>query len=201
MSQYERWQMRYATDELVFGARPNAFLERQKKILPSRGTALALADGEGRNGLWLAEQGLDVLSLDFSPNAQAKARKLAEDRGLALRFEQADIHQWPFPDQTFDVVVEIFAQFSSPAERTKKWEGVRRALKPGGLLLVEGYTPRQLTYGTGGPKAAENLYTRELLESAFRDFAEVAIEEYDATLAEGSGHAGMSALIDFVGRK
>ena len=111
-----------------------------------------VADGEGRNGVWLAEQGLDVLSIDFSPSAQTKARALAAEREVDVTFEQADVHTWHYPQSAFDVVVEIFTQFSSPSERALKWAGMRRGLKSGGLLIIQGYTPKQLQYGTGGPK-------------------------------------------------
>ena len=116
------------------------------------GRALAVADGEGRNGVWLAEQGLDVVSLDFSPSAQVKAATLARERGVNIAIERADVHSWAYPEAAFDVICEIFTQFSSPAERAVKWAGMRRALKPGGLLILQGYTPKQLDYGTGGPK-------------------------------------------------
>jgi SAM-dependent methyltransferase len=113
---------------------------------------LAVADGEGRNGVWLAAQGLDVLSIDFSPLAQAKARALAVESGVSVNFELVDVHKWNYPEAEFDVIADIFTQFSSPDERRVKWAGMRRTLKPGGLLIIQGYTPKQLEYGTGGPK-------------------------------------------------
>ena len=201
MSELERWQERYATDEYRFGTAPNAFLAAQAKRLPKSGKALALADGEGRNGVFLAERGLDVLSLDFSPNAQAKARKLASARGVTLRTEQADVIGWSYPSDTFDVVAAIFFQFAAPPDRDKIFAGIKRTLKRGGLLLLEGYGPKQLEYKTGGPGKLENLYTREILEKAFGDFASLDIREYDAELHEGAGHGGMSALVDLVAVK
>jgi SAM-dependent methyltransferase len=152
VSEYERWETRYAKPDYEFGKKPNYFLAACKPLLPKSGRALAVADGEGRNGVWLAEQGLDVLSIDFSPAAQRKARALAAERKVDVKFIQTDVHGFPYPEAAFDVVVEIFAQFSTPAERKVKWAGMRRALKPGGgLLIVQGYTPKQLDYGTGGP--------------------------------------------------
>ena len=201
MSELERWQERYATDEYRFGTAPNAFLAAQAKRLPKSGKALALADGEGRNGVFLAERGLDVLSLDFSPNAQAKARKLAATRGVTLRTEQADVIGWSYPSDTFDVVAAIFFQFAAPPDRDRIFAGIKRTLKRGGLLLLEGYGPKQLEYKTGGPGKLENLYTREILEKAFGDFASIDIREYDAELHEGAGHGGMSALVDLVAVK
>jgi len=98
-------------------------------------------------------------------------------------------------------VAEIFTQFSTPAERARKWAGMGRALKPGGLLIIQGYTPRQLHYGTGGPKQIENLYTRALLEAAFRDFRDLRIVEEEVEMHEGASHAGMSAVINLTARK
>jgi SAM-dependent methyltransferase len=154
-----------------------------------------VADGEGRNGVWLAQQGLDVVSLDFSPAAQSKARALAAERQIRLTIIEADVHTWTYPERMFDVVVEIFAQFSSPAARGVKWAGMRRTLKPGGLLIMMGYTPKQLEYGTGGPKQLENLYTRAMLQAAFGDFRDLTIAEEELEIREGTSHAGMSAVI------
>ncbi|HXD46508.1 MAG TPA: class I SAM-dependent methyltransferase [Pseudolabrys sp.] len=201
MSELDHWQQRYASDEYRFGTAPNAFLAAQVKSLPKSGKALAIADGEGRNGVFLAERGLDVLSLDFSPNAQEKARKLAAARGVTLRVEQADVINWAYPLDTFDVVAAIFFQFAGPADRAKIFAGIKRTLKKGGLLLLEGYRPKQLEYKTGGPGILENLYTREILEQAFGDFSSLDIREYDAELHEGAGHGGISALIDAVAVK
>jgi SAM-dependent methyltransferase len=144
IDEYARWQARFATPDYAFGKEPNYFLKSCRKLLPRHGRALAVADGEGRNGVWLAEQGLDVLSLDFSPAAQNKARALAAERGVKATFVQADVHAWDYPETAFDVVVEIFAQFSPLAERASKWRGIRRSLKPGGLLIIQGYTPKQI---------------------------------------------------------
>jgi SAM-dependent methyltransferase len=201
LTEYDRWEDRFAGADYAFGKAPNYFLAGCKDLLPKSGRALAVADGEGRNGVWLAEQGLDVLSIDFSPSAQRKARALAVERGVTVAFDLVDVHGWDYPQAAFDVVVEIFTQFSSPAEREKKWSGMRRTLKPGGLLIVLGYTPKQLIYGTGGPKQLENLYTREMLESAFDRFRNVTIVEEEIEMHEGASHGGMSAVIGLVARK
>jgi SAM-dependent methyltransferase len=201
MSELDRWQERYATDDYRYGTAPNAFLASQAKLLPKSGKALAVADGEGRNGVFLAEHGLDVLSLDFSPNAQAKARKLAAARGVTISVEQADVINWSYPPDAFDVVAAIFFQFAAPPDRDRIFAGIKRTLKRGGLLLLEGYGPKQLEYKTGGPGILENLYTREILEAAFGDFASLDIREFDAELHEGAGHGGMSALVDLVAVK
>ena len=174
MSELERWEKRYAEPEYLFGTEPTEFLAAQKARLPKSGRALAVADGEGRNGVWLAEQGLDVLSMDFSPRAQAKAQALSRSRNVQLTTELADITTWQWPTNAFDVIAVIFVQIS-PAEREIMFAGIRRALKPGGLLLLEGHAPQRRDTGTMGPSKLENLYTREILEQAFGDFAELHI--------------------------
>ena len=113
VSEYERWQDRYSGPGYAFGNEPNYFLKSCTQLLPRSGRALAVADGEGRNGVWLAEQGLDVLSIDFSSLAQAKARSLAFEKGVSVNFELADVHKWNYPEAAFDAVVEIFTEFSS----------------------------------------------------------------------------------------
>jgi cyclopropane fatty-acyl-phospholipid synthase-like methyltransferase len=200
-TEFDRWQQRFGAPGYLFGTAPNAFLRAQAHLLRKGQIALAIADGEGRNGVFLAEQGLDVLSVDFSPLAQDKARKLAAVRGVTLHVEQADMVHWHWPQAAFDVVAAIFIQFATPPERAAIFTGIKRALKPGGLLLMQGYGLKQLEYKTGGPPDLERLYTRELLEQAFGDFSALEISEHDSVIEEGAGHGGMSALIDLVGRK
>ena len=142
-TELDRWQQRYSAPGYLFGTTPNAFLKAQAHLLPKSGTALAIADGEGRNGVFLAEQGLDVLSIDFSPLAQQKAKKLAAQRGVRLRTEQADLTAWRWPEAAYDVVAGIFFQFATPPERECIFASIKRALKPSGLLLIEGYTPKR----------------------------------------------------------
>ncbi len=194
------WDERYAGEEYFFGIEPNAFLVSQLHRLKPGMSCLALADGEGRNGVWLAEQGLDVLSVDSSSVALDKARKLAQQRGMSVQFEQADLMQWDFGENKFDVVAAIFIQFAPPGLREQMFGRIKRCLKPGGLLLLQGYTPRQLEYGTGGPSQAENLYTETMLREAFADMDILHLCEHDDIIREGAGHSGMSALIDMVAR-
>lgn len=201
MSEFERWQTRYSTPEYQFGTEPNYFLATCKPLLPKSGKALAVADGEGRNGVWLAQQGLEVTAIDFAPAALAKARTLAKERGVAMTIIEADVHKWAYPDAAFDVVVEIFTQFSTPAERPLKWAGMKKALKPGGLLIVHGYTPKQLDYRTGGPSQREQLYTRAMLEEAFAGFRDMTFTEEEFEIHEGAGHGGMSAVIGLTAHK
>jgi cyclopropane fatty-acyl-phospholipid synthase-like methyltransferase len=201
MSELQRWESRFSAPGYLFGAAPNRFLASQAHRLEAGHKALAIADGEGRNGVWLAEQGLDVVSVDFSPTAVEKARALAAARGVTMRLELADLAEWPWPAAEFDLIAAIFIQFAGPALRAKFFDGIKKALKPGGWLLMQGYRPEQLDYRTGGPGQVENLYTRAMLEEAFGDLALVEIKEHDSIIREGSGHNGMSALIDLVARK
>ena len=195
------WDTRYAREDYIFGEAPNAFVARQAARLKAGWRALAVGDGEGRNGVWLAEQGLSVQSVDSSRVAQAKALALAERRGVTLELRLADLTKWFWPEDTFDAVVAIFVQFASASERVRMFAGMQRALKPGGLLLLEGYRPEQIAYGTGGPSAVENLYTEALLRDAFGAMEIIELSAYDAAIHEGVAHNGMSALIDLVARR
>jgi cyclopropane fatty-acyl-phospholipid synthase-like methyltransferase len=195
------WDERYAMEGYLFGMLPNAFLVTQRHLLKPGANVLAVADGEGRNGVWLAEHDLRVLSVDSSVVAQRKARSLAEQRGVALDFELADLLQWQWGENRFDVIVAIFIQFAAPEQREQIFANLKRSLKSGGLLVLQGYTPRQLEYGTGGPPNAENLYTEPLLRSTFADMEILHLREHDDLVSEGAGHSGMSALIDLVARK
>lgn len=194
------WDERYSGEGYLFGTSPSAFLTAQKGRLPAGGTALAVADGDGRNGVWLAEQGMDVLAVDGSPVALEKSRKLAAEHGVRMRHELADLLSWDFGHDRFDVVVGIFIQFTKPVERAEMFRGMRESLKPGGLLVLQGYRPEQLEYGTGGPPDAENMYTEDILREAFAELDIEYLESYDAELHEGR-HEGMSALIDMIARK
>jgi cyclopropane fatty-acyl-phospholipid synthase-like methyltransferase len=200
-SEFARWEKRFSVPDYIFGTEPNVFLKAQAALLPPTGTALAIADGEGRNGVWLAERGLDVVSIDWSSTAQRKAQDLARQRGVPLRTARVDLVTWEWPIAAYDVIAAIFFQFLTPPERERVFAGIRQALRPGGLILIEGYRPEQLNYKTGGPSQVENLYTRRLLEDAFAGFSELQIHEHDSMTAEGTGHVGMAALIDLVGRK
>ena len=195
------WDQRYAGEEYHFGTEPNAFLISQHRLLKPGMSCLAVADGEGRNGVWLAQQGLEVLSVDSSSVALDKARKLAEARGVDVHFELADLLHWQWGENKFDIVVAIFIQFVSAAMREQMFASIKRSLKPGGLLLLQGYAPRQLEYKTGGPLQVENLYTETLLRKAFADMQILHLSEHDDIICEGAGHCGMSALIDLVARK
>jgi Cyclopropane fatty acid synthase and related methyltransferases len=195
------WDDRYSRPDYVFGEAPNAFLAAQVGRLAGYATALAVADGEGRNGVWLAEQGLAVVAIDASAVGLEKAARLARKRGVAIETRHLDIADYEWPENTFDVVAAIFVQFAAPPLRDAMFAGMIRTLAPGGLLLLEGYGPRQLDYKTGGPGVLENLYTEDLLADRFAALDILELRSYDAEVNEGAGHSGLSALVDLVARK
>jgi len=195
------WNERYSTEDYIFGTAPNAFLASQAALLRPGMCALAIADGEGRNGVWLAEQGVAVHAVEVSPVALEKARKLAAARGVAPTFEQADILDWNWPDAAYDLVAAIFIQFVPPPGRDRIIDGIRRCLKPGGLLVLQGYTPKQIEFATGGPSNPANLYTAELLRAWFDGWDILHLAEHESVISEGRHHHGMSALVDLVARK
>jgi SAM-dependent methyltransferase len=197
----EVWDSRFDTDEYIFGTEPNRFLVSQSQRLRPGARALSVADGEGRNSVWLAQRGLNVDAVEISARAVDKARTLAAERGVNVRFKVADVRTWRWPSTRYDLIVAIFIQFASPPERGQLFSRMRRALKPGGLLILEGYGVRQIEYGTGGPPHVEHLYTREMLDEAFRDFEILLLEEREDCLEEGTKHVGRSALMDLVARK
>ena len=198
----DAWNQRYAAAEgFLFGRAPNAFLAAEAHRLASGQRVLCLADGEGRNGVFLAKRGLDVLSVDISPVALAKAQRYAAEQGAALRFEEANLARWQWPAEKFDAVVAIFIQFAGPSLRERIFTRIVEAMVPGGLLLLQGYRPEQIAYGTGGPPDAANMYTEVLLRESFADLDILSLRSHDSTLAEGKAHHGLSALIDLVARK
>jgi cyclopropane fatty-acyl-phospholipid synthase-like methyltransferase len=197
----ERWNQRFGAAEYIFGTAPNAFLASHAALFKPGQRALCVADGEGRNSVWLAGRGLEVSAFDFSPVALDKARRLAAARGVEVRYELAGVYDWRWPEGAFDVVAAIFVQFADPAMRAFMFERMSAALRPGGVLLLEGYTPAQLKYATGGPKQVDQLYTEELLRQSFASLEILELKAYEAELDEGSRHRGMSAVIDLVARK
>ncbi|MEY4889748.1 MAG: hypothetical protein RIQ75_878 [Pseudomonadota bacterium] len=195
------WNERYSEPGYLFGTEPAAFLRREASRLSAGQTALCVADGEGRNSVYLAGLGLSVTAMDASEVAVEKAQALARANSVTVDFHVADIARWDWTARPYDVVAGIFFQFAGPSLRDEIFAGMIRALAPGGLLMLHGYTPAQLVHNTGGPRVLENLYTSELLRDRFRDLDLLHLDEYEADLAEGSRHLGRSALIDLVARR
>ncbi len=197
------WSDRYRAvgEDFLFGTAPNRFLASQAALLARGRRALRIADGEGRNAVWLAGQGLQVTATELSPVALDKAAKLAAAARVAVDFIHADALNWDYPEAGFDLVVGVFIQFAAPAERDALFANMKRALRPGGRVVLQGYTPKQLDYRTGGPSAVENLYTPELLRGSFADCDIELLTEYEDVLDEGLAHRGRSALIGMVARR
>ena len=199
-AELDRWNQRFSAPDYVFGTAPNAFLAANVARLKRGQRALCVADGEGRNSVWLAQRGLHVTAFDFSPVGVAKARELAREAGVAVDHRESDIFRWDWSARQFDVLVVIFIQFLSPVQRAEIFARFRDALKPEGLLILQGYRPEQVAFGTGGPPQAENMYTEDLLRELLRDWDILHLASHDDEVDEGAGHRGMSALIDLVAR-
>jgi cyclopropane fatty-acyl-phospholipid synthase-like methyltransferase len=196
----QTWNQRFAAQHYVFGEAPNDYLKSQAAHLVP-GTALAVADGEGRNGVWLAQQGLKVDAFDFSDNALHKARALAQSRQVAVNWVHSDWQSFDWRTAHYDNVVGIFFQFATPEERGTLFARMLDSLKPGGILIIQGYTPRQLDFNTGGPGKLAHLYDESLMLDAFGEMDILDLRTYEAEIAEGTGHKGMSGLLGLSARK
>lgn len=194
------WNERYAKPGYLFGKEPARFLTRMAPHLPAGADVLCAADGEGRNSVWLAGQGHTVTAFDFSPVAVEKAIGLASEMDVAVDVRHAGIEDWDWSVQ-HDAVVAIFVQFTPPDLRAKFFDWMGQAVRPGGLMLLHGYAPRQVEYGTGGPPMRSHMYTTQMLEEAFAGWDLIELADYDAEIDEGEGHSGRSALVDMVARK
>jgi SAM-dependent methyltransferase len=195
------WNRRFSEAGYLFGTEPNAWLHEHADLWHAGQRVLSVADGEGRNSVWLAQRGLIVDAFDISEVGVRKARDFARITGVKVNFAVADIATLPWPESIYDGVAAIFIQFADPQLRSRIFAGIARCLKPGGTLILQGYTPRQLEYRTGGPPIASHMYTPELLQEAFQGMEILQLLEYEAELAEGTGHRGHSALIGMVARK
>lgn len=195
------WNSRYDRPDFLFGTEPNAYLASHRALFYPGKRALAVADGEGRNSIWLARQGLEVDAFDISPVAVGKANALAKAEQVQVNFHVADCDSWRWTPAAYEYVVAIFVQFADPAMRARLFVSMIQTLKPGGYLILQGYTPKQLEYKTGGPPHVENLYTESLLQSMFAELEMVELRSYEAIVDEGSQHRGQSALIGMVAKK
>ena len=195
------WEARYAdAGGYLFGEEPAQMLVENPWVTDGATTCLCVADGEGRNGVWLARQGLSVTSFDLSPTAVERAQLLAAKAGVSTNPHVSDWESWDW-SRSFDLVVAVFVQFMGPEARVRQFETLRDAVRPGGRLVLHGYTPEQVEFGTGGPPYRENMYTPGLLGDAFSDWRILRLAAYEREVQEGRGHSGHSALIDLVAEK
>ena len=171
-----------------------------------QGPSLLIADGEGRNSVYLAGKGYPVIAMDSSKVGIAKATELAAEHDVSVTFELADIFDYDWQARQYQNVAAIFIQFAPPTSWEIIFSGMVDALAPGGTLFIHGYTRKQISYGTGGPPYIDHLYEPELLADLFSKIASDGLDilvndAYEADIRDGKGHKGQSALIDFVARK
>ena len=196
------WNKRFDTPDYIFGRAPNEYLQTQAKQYLKKGDAvLCVADGEGRNSVWLAKQGMHVDAFDLSEIALSKAIALATEEAVHVQFTLASSDTWDWLPNQYDAVVGIFIQFADPVMRTRLFAQMASTLRPGGVLIVQGYTPKQLEYKTGGPSILEHLYTENMIRSLIGDLEPIDLCLYEKELSEGPKHTGMSALLGLVARK
>lgn len=193
------WDERYGQPEPLFGLKPNDYLEAQSKRLPERAKILVPGDGYGRNGLWLARQGFRVHTVDLSPVGVERARKAAQSAGLQMVIEQGDLSTWQSPVNEFDAVAVIFVHLPSAVRRLVH-ASMLRALKPGGIAIIESFTPAQLQFSSGGPKDVDMLCTAKLLCEEFAGAEILELEEKTVHLDEGHKHSGLGAVVQAVFR-
>lgn len=198
----EFWDQMYRDGAYRFGTEPNAFLAES---VPSRVAAgkriVCLGEGEGRNAVWLAEQGYQVTAVEQSEVGIEKIQKLAESRGVRVETVLSSIENFA-PEQRFDAVVLIYIH--APAkERELIHAKAVELLDRQGLLILEGYTPEQRLLGrtSGGPQAIEMLFTAEILKQDFQALDVEYVEELVIELAEGAAHRGVANVVRFLGRK
>jgi SAM-dependent methyltransferase len=196
------WNERFNKPEFIFGKGPNEYLvEQASHYLKPNSSVLCIADGEGRNGVWLAKQGMQVTGFDISDIALTKARQFAANNKVNIRYSLCDTDGFNWPANLYDAVIGIFIQFADPEMRVRIFKQVHQTLKPGGLFILQGYTPKQLEYKTGGPSLIEHLYTEEMIRELSQEFKVHDLQCYEKELSEGVKHSGMSALLGMVAQK
>jgi cyclopropane fatty-acyl-phospholipid synthase-like methyltransferase len=200
----EFWNQRYAEQEYAYGTEPNAWL-KQCLMQLEPGSMLVPADGEGRNGVFAAQQGWQVTAFDISEEGRKKALLLAEKRGVSIQYDLCDMEAVDYPDAAFDALVLIFAHF--PAAKRKDWhKRLSRMIKPGGYLIMEAFHPNHQQYqqanpAAGGPKDPTMLYTTTMVADDFPDWHFEVLREEEVSLEEGPYHAGKAAVVRVLARK
>ncbi len=195
------WEDRYKNSpDYLFGKEPAHILRENPWARAGATNALCVGDGEGRNAVFLAECGFEVSSFDLSPTAAQRARALAVAEEVSVDAYVSEWNDWDF-SREFDLVVAIFVQFTGPDERPKQFEDLQKATKPGGRLILHGFTPDQVGRGTGGPPVAENMYTEEMLKDAFKGWDILRLASYEREQNSGTAHVGKAALIDLIAQR
>lgn len=194
-----KWDEKYDLDEYLFGTEPNQFLADSYGAIP-KGEVLCLADGEGRNSVFLAQQGYRVTAVDISLVGLEKAKRLAEKNKVSVNFVHADLQEYPLGENCWDGIVSIFCH-TPVSLREKIHSDVVTGLKSEGVFLLEAYTPEQLKHGTGGPQAEELLMTSASLTDELKGLHIEHLQELERYVKEGIGHDGHSAVVQLCARK
>ncbi|MDH5631733.1 MAG: class I SAM-dependent methyltransferase [Gammaproteobacteria bacterium] len=194
------WDERYGEAGYAYGTEPNSFLAEHARLIPSGGAVLCLAEGEGRNAVWLGEQGYKVTGVDSSSVGLNKAKALAAERGVSIDTVCADLAGYSVEPTSWDGVVSIFCHVTPPIRQRLHAEVVA-GLKPGGVLILEAYRPKQLEYGTGGPPVAELMMQLDVARAELDGLEWVHAVELDRPVVEGKYHTGMGAVVQLIGRK
>jgi SAM-dependent methyltransferase len=193
----EFWNKRFSAGEYAYGTEPNLFfLEQAEKLKP--GKILFPAEGEGRNAVYAARLGWEVDAFDISTEAKQKAEKLAENNNVKIRFLVADFEDINYPKAYFDCLVLIYAHFK-PEFRNRYHRSLLELLKPGGVILLEGFSKKQINMNSGGPKDIHMLFSRAELEKDFNSLSTIHITETEYILDEGKYHQGLAAVIRLTG--
>lgn len=193
------WDERYSAEEYAYGIKPNEFLKENFNQIP-KGKVLSLAEGEGRNAVFLAKQGYSVTAVDASAVGLNKAEKLAEENGVVVEFVQADLADYDLGENKWDGIVSIFFPLPSLL-RKLLYKKVEAALKPGGVFLLEAYTPDQLKHGTGGGNSAAVLQTKESLRLELPGLKFRHLVELEREVIEGVYHTGLGAVVQAIAAK
>jgi len=194
-----QWDQRYSVADYVYGTRPNDFLVSVWRRLPA-GRVLCLAEGEGRNAVFLAEQGFEVVAVDSSAVGLAKLQRLAQSRGVKVETVCADLADFPLTPAWWSAVVSIFAHLPR-AVRAPLHRRVVEGLQPGGMFVLEAYTPAQLQYKTGGPATLELLMDLPSLLQELRGLDFHIAREIEREVQEGLLHCGRSAVVQVLASK
>lgn len=195
----EFWNQRYAAEEFAYGTDPNLFFKEQLEKI-KKGKILLPAEGEGRNAVFAASLGWDVTAFDISTEGKRKAGELAARNKVSFNYLIADYENIQFEPATFDCIALIFAHM--PADkRTEYHQKMLSFLKPGGFVLLEGFSKKQINYSSGGPRDFRMLYSKAELETDFQQLSILQIKEVETELNEGGFHNGTAALVRLVGKK
>ncbi|ABI56755.1 class I SAM-dependent methyltransferase [Alkalilimnicola ehrlichii MLHE-1] len=194
------WDERYRAEDYFYGTDPNDFLAAEASHIPPGGRVLCLAEGEGRNAVWLARQGYRVTAVDASREGVRKGERLAGQHGVSVVWVHADLADYSIEPGCWDGIVGIFAHLP-PALRRQVHGAAAAGLRPGGVVIIEAYTPRQLDYGTGGPPDPAMLVNLATLRADFPGLRPVIARERERAVIEGRGHTGLAHVVQWVARR